>query len=382
MRKLFFVLLSVCFTGILHAQDIIVTRNGDALKVFNVEIGPETVFYQQSSEANAPTLRIAKKDIFVINYQDGRQVKMNEIDSSASSPSTPTSNATATSTADPAANEAAIAAMRNHKVEPMEKPSNGAASAVFCQYMPTNGSILADKNISISVYTEVANHFGGKASKPMMGEMKLFLCIKNHSTKVLYIDLANTFFIMEGRATAYYSQTITSQTQGTSTGVGLGMGGVVGGVLGIGGGINRTNSSSVTTTTIAQRIIAIPPMAEKKLEAVNMFSSDADIFDEDLKYAGIYRYLTLYLNKENLINTGESRTLDENFDIGAFGVAVTYANDEAISNPTTFGANFTVQHIVGAKTASGTIDIKCFDIKSVTDNYKGTAYFLARQKKK
>lgn len=37
------------------AQDVLITQNGDVMNVYDVEVGPNTVFYKKENSATAPT---------------------------------------------------------------------------------------------------------------------------------------------------------------------------------------------------------------------------------------------------------------------------------------------------------------------------------------
>lgn len=60
-----------------QAQDILVTNDGESMKVYNLEIGPSSIFYQLSAEANAETKRIAKSDVLIIKKADGTKIDPN-----------------------------------------------------------------------------------------------------------------------------------------------------------------------------------------------------------------------------------------------------------------------------------------------------------------
>lgn len=133
---------------------------------------------------------------------------------------------------------------------------------------------------------------------------------------------------------------------------------------------------------MSQRIIAIPPMTEKKIEApTTLFPlGEANLLSSDFRYAGGYRDLSLFLDEGEMLKIGESREADEKFGIAPFGIVVTYASDEQISNPQVLNAEYSVQHVVGTKSVRN--EIKYFDVESVSRNYTNTAHVYVRQRKK
>lgn len=78
MKKLLFVAGMLLMAVLpMCAQDVLVTEIGDALKVYNIEMSPSTIFYQLSDDKNAPTERIARKDVLIIRKADGTKIDPN-----------------------------------------------------------------------------------------------------------------------------------------------------------------------------------------------------------------------------------------------------------------------------------------------------------------
>lgn len=379
MKSFFVLLCLLLFVTILPAQDVIVTNGGDALKVWSVEVSNTAVFYRETDVPEAPIKRIDKKDVLMIKYQDGRKIILEENKEQTSSAALPAGEATEIKL-----NEDFINIIKSNKVEYIGPESTKEAGMLFCQYLPKNSSKMADQNVSFYVITEATAYFNGNKDKPRPREMQIFIAVKNHTRGMLYVDLGNTFLIRGGQSYAYYIPTMTSQSTSTHTGVGVNVG-AVSGVLGtLANGINVGFGSSQTNTTtvMSQRIIAIPPMTEKKIEApTTLFPlGEANLLSGDFRYAGGYRDLSLFLDEGEMLKIGESREADEKFGIAPFGIVVTYASDEQISNPQVLNADYSVQHVVGTKSVRN--EIKYFDVESVSRNYTNTAHVYVRQRKK
>ena len=78
MKRIIISLLSTfLFTLTLHAQDIIVTNQGDQIKAYNIEIGSSAIFYQLSERSDADIKRIAKKDVLIIKEANGTIIFQN-----------------------------------------------------------------------------------------------------------------------------------------------------------------------------------------------------------------------------------------------------------------------------------------------------------------
>ncbi|WP_299986698.1 hypothetical protein [uncultured Pontibacter sp.] len=79
MKNLLFTIIAclVYFTG--QAQDILIKRNGDELEVKVLEIDLEAVKYKRFDNLEGPIISIAKADVFMIKYENGTKVTMNEM---------------------------------------------------------------------------------------------------------------------------------------------------------------------------------------------------------------------------------------------------------------------------------------------------------------
>lgn len=58
--------------------DILVTQSGESMKVYNLEMSLNTVFYTLAEDANAPVQKIAKKDVLIIKKADGSIIDLNK----------------------------------------------------------------------------------------------------------------------------------------------------------------------------------------------------------------------------------------------------------------------------------------------------------------
>ena len=116
--------------------------------------------------------------------------------------------------------------------------------------------------------------------------------IKNRSKQTIYIDLGNTFFIRMGKSYCFYTPSSTTTSKANATGIGVNAGAVAN-ALGIGGvpgtlanGINVGGGSTTTSTTItyAQRVIAVAPNSTIDLEPQYLFGTEPGIICNGLTY--------------------------------------------------------------------------------------------------
>ncbi len=127
-----------------------------------------------------------------------------------------------------------------------------AQIAFFYKELPY--TLACNENVEISVSFEY-----NAAHNKMMDALNPMLClrVKNKSDKMLYIDLGNSFLTVNDEPRCYYTPSSTSTTEGRMSGAGVNLG-----LVSVGGGV----SSSETTTTFSQRVVAVPPMSAKRLE--------------------------------------------------------------------------------------------------------------------
>ncbi len=378
MKHLLTIFVLLCTISTV-AQDVIITKDGNALKVWGIDISSTAVFYRENESKDSPIKRMDKSNLLLIKFQDGRKLIVSaDADNTVSQSGKQTQSHPQNDVSDSDVNSRFINGVRHNKVEFVGEASDSEAAMLFCQYLPKSNSVMSDKNASFTVSTEAYNCSSGNKSKPFAGDMSLNIKIKNLARKTIYIDLGNTFFIRGDQSLACYVPTVTSHSSSTTTGIGVNLGAVAGGI-----GVGSSESNTTTVSKISQRVIAVPPMTEKRIDVpMTLFPTDAsELYSDEFRYAGVYRDLSLFLNKTDMLKVGECRELDENCNIGAFGIVVTYADDETISNPQVLNAEFSVQRIIGTKPGK-VLDYKYFNLKYVSDNYKNTAHFYARQRKK
>ena len=56
------------------AQDIMVTNDGESMKVYNIEVGQSAIFYQLEDNKDSEVKRIDKANVLIIKKQDGTQI--------------------------------------------------------------------------------------------------------------------------------------------------------------------------------------------------------------------------------------------------------------------------------------------------------------------
>ena len=80
MKKIVFCFMFALLANVLSvsAQDMIVTNDGESMKVYNVEVSQNAVFYQLENSSEAEIKRMPKTEILIIRKQDGTKIDPNE----------------------------------------------------------------------------------------------------------------------------------------------------------------------------------------------------------------------------------------------------------------------------------------------------------------
>ena len=406
MKHQLLILLLLCSTCIVRAQDVIITKEGDALKVYNLEVSPTAVFFQESNQEGSPIVRKNKKDLLMIKYQDGRKEIIGDENltsreapiKTAEKSNVPMAEATQE---DIAANNAIMQRWQAPIPDYTGKMKKKPAILLYCVLRPTTESVFADANVEMTVNSK---YKAGESPLPeiQMDEVNYVVTIKNKTKNTIYLDLGNSFFIRGELSEPYYIPTASSSTTGVSNGVGINMGAVAG-AMGIGGsvgklanGITVSNGSSQynTTTTYSQRVIAVPPMSSKKLEPkvfIPITAEHIDIapyFSNNIKMASRSRYGTSLQyphlqNYGNPINIGAVRDYKEGEIPVKLGTFVTYSFTEDIQSPRTLHSIFDIRRIIGVPEHSSLmtfgIPMPMASLKALTPQQQSDLSFMMWQ---
>ncbi|MCC8117927.1 MAG: hypothetical protein LIP09_04145 [Bacteroidales bacterium] len=158
--------------------------------------------------------------------------------------------------------------------------------------------------------------------------------MQNLTDQTIYLDLANTFIIDNGKSTSLFVPSATSVSTSKSTGGSVNLGSVanavgVGGAVGtIANGVNVGGGSSNTSTTVtySQRVVAIPPHSCVQLQNSWLWGLD-----------GLNPGMTI----------GEVRYFTEANSPCQTGYYITYGFDENISQPMTLSQNYYLYKLIG-----------------------------------
>jgi len=390
--------LSLGFASSLLAQDVLITQEGDAHKVYEIEIGASSIFYKLENTPEASIQKIDKSQVLMIKYQDGRkvimgeeekekeQVAQNEQQQSQDQPITFTPE----EEAEIAALNAKLIEKHNQRKVEWTDSKKKKASRLFCTFGLKKGSRLQDKNVKITfmVGYKVDWYNRNKQLEFISGTSfvnpGIQMSVENISTKTVYVDLGNSFFIRNGKASPYYTPSATSTTTGSSGGASINLGSVasalgVGGIAGtLASGVNvgGGKSSSSSTVTYAQRVVAIPPKSEIRLEFQPYFLSNSSYwkFQTDRYTKNEEKIVTK--SKGFDIDRGETIIYTEKDNTLTYGVRVAYSFKESCQHISTLHADIFLKEILGGADRSG-----CYgwiDSNRLTPNWKDVIYMIVQ----
>lgn len=403
MKKLIIFACSFLMAGVsASAQDVLITQEGDVKKVYDVEVGPSTVFYKEADKADAPTLRIKKADVIMIKRKDGTKYDLgngnNVVNNSqaAQSPQTQAAAPVATSVSAEAQrqNEEAIRRVNDYNPKYQGDDTDDRCKRLLCLLGYGKDSQIINDDIEIECVTgaldfikfkkgmkEGVSNGAAKSDVPFSdfasksyANPGIKLRVKNKSGKTLYLDLGNTFIMRKGVAMAYYVPSSTSTSNSSSSGMGVNLGAVAGAV-GVGGalgtlasgiGVGGSSTSATVNTTYSQRVISVPPMSVKELDVQLMFPNVETYCDgfgiQDYAAPNFYFLpeFSFATKESGNYNNGETHNFSEETSPVKFGFFVSYSDTENCQNEKKLAFNLYLRQIIG------------FD-KKLQDGYAGAS---------
>lgn len=392
------------------AQDKLITKDGEVINAWSVDIGSSSIYYKTADTDNATIKSISKDKVLLIKKQDGTNINLYEQGLSNKqtefNPNQPSSNNLSTQTTAPFSvqsqleNDALIKSINSSWPSYVKKDSAKEASRVLCLLGITEDSRLINDEIDIHAET---GHIAKYSKKDIYEEVKtdytcpaLVLNIKNKTNKTIYIDLGNSFFSRKNSTQAYYVPTSTSVGQSSSSGAGVNLGSVAG-ALGVGGtlgtlaggiGVGRSSGTQTITTTYSQRVIAIPPLSSKFLDPMTLFDKDdlRRTYCEGMavrslsqalhKSSGFDAVFSLRDSNGEEFKRGERLYYNEDNSPINFSTIISYSFSEDCSTEYTISAHFYLRGIIGFRKAAGEYIGGCVFLSESIPDYKHSLYFV------
>lgn len=362
------VIATMALTQSVVAQDIIITQEGDAHKVYELEIGASSVFYKAENSENAALQKMDKANILMIKYQDGRKVIMGQEENSApaaqASPVQPTTTQDNGKPAElsPELKQQNLEWIReynkNNTFRNVEPQKDKQANRLLCTLGFKESSTVFTNDIKVEFeigrfdpmeekYISLADDMRNRINA---FNVLLSVKLRNTSTRTIYVDLGDSFFTHNGEANAMYTPTATTTSSSTSQGVGVNLGAVtntmgVGGAVGTlaqGVSVGSGTTTGTSCTTYSQRIIAIPAKSSKLIEYYNLFNTNDKYSFFECKNS----YRLLYTKKN--INIDERIIFNEEETPLQFATFITYSYNEDCAEKQFLNTELYLKEVLGS----------------------------------
>ncbi|MFA4182806.1 hypothetical protein [Xylanibacter rodentium] len=393
MKRTLMFLLSAAAGLSAYSQDVIVTKEGDAMKVYGVEISGTSVFFREQEAEDSPIRKMKKEDLLMVKYRDGKKVIMDDSEKAADeAPASavqtqPEGNVQVTvenlSAEGQAANNAILERL-NAPVELVLKDKDKSdigkkeAARALAVFGVKKSSVMANDEIEISYEM-------GRLTKRNKNAPAVWDCIKtqytnsnpaikfsvkNKTNRILYVDLGTTFFIRLEEPICFYTPSSTTTSHGKSGGAGVNLGAVTG-ALGIGGmagslanGVNvgGGTTSSTTSTTYSQRIVAIPPMSSIELAPQYLFGNEEKTICDGAEYRhwDAYSYILIprfnfSKEKGGVMLVGDHYKYSEESSPIQMSFMLSYGTEENCASTKTLASHYFLKDLLGRKTLKGNL---------------------------
>ncbi len=321
---------------VIKAQDVIITNNDDMLKVYNLEIGKNMVFYQMSPDADAAILKMPKSEIFIIKMQDG-----SKIDPNASDEVVNTNVGSQNNEQVCLQNQQLIKKWNDvvYKIDEPLREKKSIHNPIFVKLGVKSNSQLCNEDLTLH-YSMSMNRIFARIEEFQDERDKITLNkevsiqVTNNTSQMLYIDLSQSFYTGKQKVLPMYSgKTVTNTSVGT-TGISFGL-------------IGGASTSAQTTTTTEQKILPIPPHGTITLpyiitDPLGGFSAFNEfMFANPITQSSIQMLTNLA--------AGESKCFEENETNVDMYISLAYSNNEQMQNIKVIRTDFYLQQILKLK---------------------------------
>lgn len=253
------------------AQDVVVKKDGSTILAKVLEVNQDNIKYKKFSNQNGPTYTINLSDVMSVNYENGEKE-----DYSNSSNTQNNSSESKEIVQNAASNNSELLNLyaKDYHLNPSYKIKDKETLSGIAFLSFSNTSILSNDEIEIYLERDQTQHPDNKLFGTFTESFKsspLFrydIVLKNKTSKIVYVDLANCFRTTNlGVSYCYYSSDIVTENKQSTSGGSFNIGGITNAV-GIGGvagslanatTVGKSNTTSLSKTHINQRILQIPP---------------------------------------------------------------------------------------------------------------------------
>ena len=345
------------------AQDVLITQEGNAYKVYEIEIGGSSIFYKLENTPEATIQKMDKSQILMIKYQDGRKVIMGEEEIQTPSSETSTNNQPSPLSEEMRKKNKEWIKLYNESAMPTLKKEAKPKQAIFlhCTMKFKEISIMFTNDLEVLIQSGRWEYKNSGTPKKFTlysengtntYDPTILITLKNVSDRTLFIDMGNSFITRNGNSEPLYVPSSTTTSSSKSGGAGVNLGAVadalgVGGVVGtLASGVNvgGGTTSGTSTVTYSQRVIAIPPKSTKQLDYMSFFKigETTAFFDAEK----VDKYSHLISSRKN-IKRGESQQWGEDDSPVQLSFFFTYSFEENCKANQTVNIQLYLKEILG-----------------------------------
>lgn len=315
-------------------NDIIALRNGGTINAKILEITQTEIKYKKASNPNGPLYSISKNEIESIEYPNGDKDLFTLVETDDGTPKQRETK--------PARNNREIISLYNKEVptrnnKEMNEKKDKYTDLGFVYWGITDNSVLSTDDVEVSIINSNLDGFNQHSGMYKFDYRYSYIIqVSNKSDKPVYLDLGNTFKVVNGRSYVWSNGTNVVETHNQNIGGAVNLGAVTS-ALGIGGALGTiangltvggSNNKGISIDKSVPRFIAVAPHSTVTLPARQ------EIVDN--KVQTIYEWLdatpSKKWKKDYKLRKWETRTYDETSAPFRFDYYITYSTDPNFKN--------------------------------------------------
>lgn len=358
-------------TYTMHAQDVIVKKDGTPILTKVLEVNADNVRYKKHGNPKGPTYTIAISDILSLTYANGDK---EDFGNTATVQTEITPSSVSNTIADAPQGLVQLPAdSRNAEIirqystiyQPTNKikRSNAKASRCFIFCGVKENSLMSNEELEMTFEAKDFYHY-----EVYRTVRRYLLKLTNKTDKTIYVDKGNCFRISsDGKAYNYYDTSVhTAATIGGGSGATMNVGAVAG-VLGIGGvvgqladGLNVGGGTqhSVSTTYNQQRILSIPPHSFCYLTEDKFVQTQKNGLLNAAKYHAVessesFLFMNLPVEQigisKDVLHEGEVRTFFAGELPWSRKYTITYSTSETFNTYSCLQCDMYIKEVVGSR---------------------------------
>lgn len=316
-------------------SDVIVLRNGDKIKANILEISTDEIKYKKTSNPNGPLYTIAKNEVEYISYTNGESDVFLYVEPDDGSPRL--------REIIPAANNQDLIAQYNQMPTKKNKQAEHNKKYIrrgFVYWGFKKSSVLSTDEIEIIMINGNVDNFKRRTGRFFTEindkRWSYVIRITNKTDHPIYIDLGNTYKVLNNTSYVWWDGTTVTETNNTSGEGNVFLGNVTN-TLGIGGIIGKlaqgitlggSKGKSVSIDQSQQRYLSIAPHSSVYLPPRK--------YVEGNRLVKVYEWLDVdtYKNrkKDYKLNKWELRKYNEKTAPWEMNFYITYSTDQNFKN--------------------------------------------------